>query len=82
MIFNVDPMKIIMAIKNGQNPQQLMMSVLENQMASTPMGANLLKLVKEGNTTEIERIARNISQQRGIDYDKEFPAFKASLGLK
>lgn len=81
-MFNVDPMKIIMAIRNGQNPQQLMMSVLENQMASTPMGANLLSLVKEGKTKDIEQIVRNISKQRGIDYDKEFPAFKERLGLK
>ena len=81
-MFNVDPMKIIMAIRNGQNPQQLMMSVLENQMASTPMGANLLSLAKEGKTKDIEQIVRNISKQRGIDYDKEFPAFKERLGLK
>ena len=80
-MLNVDPMKLILAIKNGQNPQQLIMSVLENEMANTPIGANLLSLAKEGKTADIEQIVRNISKQRGIDFDKEFPAFKKRLGL-
>jgi hypothetical protein len=65
-----------MMIKNGQNPQQLLMNVLENQMQDTPLGANLLNLARNNNTAEIERIARNIASQKGVDYDKEFNAFK------
>jgi hypothetical protein len=29
-------------IKQGQNPQQLMLQIMEGNMASTPLGANLL----------------------------------------
>ena len=58
----VDYMKLLQAIRSGANPQQLVMSVLEGQMASTPMGKNLLQLVKENRTDEIERIARNICE--------------------
>ena len=72
----VDYMKLIQAIRSGANPQQLMMSVLEGQMASTPMGKNLLELVKQNKTAEIEKIARNICAQNGIDFDKEFASFK------
>ena len=72
----VDYMKLLQAIRNGANPQQLVMSVLEGQMASTPMGKNLLQLVKENKTSEIEKIARNICEQNGIDFDKEFSSFK------
>lgn len=68
-------------IKNGYNPQQLMLSILEGQ-AGTPMGANLLKLAREGKTAEIEQLVRNLSKERGIDFDTEFNAFKQSLGLK
>ena len=67
-------------IKNGYNPQQLMLSILEGQ-AGTPMGANLLKLAREGKTAEIEQLARNLSKESGIDFDTEFNAFKQSLGL-
>ena len=42
----LNPMDIIQMIKSGQNPQQLMMYVLETQGMNSPMGANLLSLVK------------------------------------
>jgi hypothetical protein len=82
MGYNVNPMLLIQAIKNGQNPQQLMLNILQNNMSSSPMSANLYELAKKGDTAEIERIARNIAQTRGIDFDKEFPSFVESLGLK
>ena len=53
-MYQVDPMQLIMMIKSGQNPQQLLMSVLENQMQGTPMGDNLIRLAKENKTAEIE----------------------------
>lgn len=81
MPINVNPMEIIMAIKNGKNPQQLMINILENQMGSTPMGENLLTLIKQGRTDEIEHIARNAAAAQGLDFDKEFNAFKKKFGL-
>lgn len=82
MSFNVNPMLLVQAIKNGQNPQQLMLNILENNMSSTPMGANLYELAKNGRTADIEKIVRNIAKSRGIDFDTEFPAFIEMLGLK
>lgn len=79
---NFDPMTIIQMIKAGQNPQQLMLNFLEGQMQNTPMGANLLNLAKNNKTAEIEQIARNLCQSRGVDYDSEFNAFKRKLGIK
>lgn len=78
---NPNPMQIISLIKNGQNPQQIVMQFLEDQLSSTPMGANLLSLAKQNKTSEIEQIARNICRQRGIDFDKEFTSFKENLKL-
>ena len=82
MSYQVNPMQLIQMIKNGSNPQQLMLSVLEGQVSNTPMGQNLLTLAKGNQTQSIEQIARNICQQRGMDYDKEFNAFKNTLGFK
>ena len=76
----VDPMQLIQMIRGGKNPQQLMLSILENQMGNTPLGANLIALAKENKTAEIEQIARNICKQRGIDFDMEFNNFKHKLG--
>ena len=79
-VFPVDPKQIIQLIKNGYNPQQLMLTILEGQ-AGTPMGANLLKLAREGKTAEIEQLARNLSKESGIDFDAEFERFRQQLGL-
>ena len=78
----MNPMAIIQMIRSGQNPQQITMSILESRLGETPMGANLLALAKENKTAEIEQIARNITSQRGLDFDKEFADFKKTLGLK
>lgn len=80
-MYNVNPMMLVQAIKSGQNPQQLMLNILQNNMSGTPLGDNLINMVKQGNTAGIEQVVRNISQQRGIDFDKEFPVFVKTLGL-
>lgn len=82
MSYQVNPAQLVQMIKSGHNPQQLLMSILEKQAESNPMGANLLNLAKNNKTAEIEQIARNIAQQRGINYDVEFNAFKKSMGIK
>ena len=77
-----NPMQVIIAIKNGQNPQQIVMNILQERMSQTPMGQNLIALAQNNQTAQIEQIARNICNQRGIDFDKEFNSFKDSLGIK
>jgi hypothetical protein len=50
-------------------------------MAQTPLGANLLSLAKNGDRAGIERVARNMCAEKGIDFDSEFTNFKKSLGV-
>ena len=77
---NVNPMQLIQMIKQGQNPQQLMIQIL-SQQANTPLGANLLKLAQNGQTAEIEKIARNLCKEKGVDFDQEFSNFRKNFGL-
>lgn len=72
---------MIQMARSGQNPEQMMLQYLQQQAQQNPMGQNLLSLAQSGNTADIEKIARNICAQRGVDFDKEFAAFKQSLGL-
>lgn len=78
----MNPMQLIQMIKNGGNPQQLALSMLEQNAGSNPVINNLLNLAKEGKTSEIEDIARNMFKEQGKDFDKEFNSFKQSLGFK
>lgn len=77
-----NPMQIINAIRQGQNPQQMVMQIVQERMGNTPLGSNLMNLAQDNKTQEIEDIARNIVRQRGGDFDKEFDAFKQMLGIK
>lgn len=80
-MYPVNPMQLIQMIKNGQNPQQLMLSILQGQ-ANTPIGANLLQLAQNGNGAEIEKVVRNLyAQQGGTNFDEDIKAFRRMLGL-
>ena len=79
-MYNVDPNRLIQMIRQGQNPQQLMLSILEGQ-AGSPMGRNLLNLARNGQTAEIEKIARNLCRERGVDFAQEFTKFRRMLGM-
>ena len=76
----MNPMQIIQMIKSGSNPQQLIMSFLQQQ--NNPIANNLLQMAQNGNTSGIEQITRNICAQKGLDFDKEFNSFKQQLGIK
>lgn len=76
----MNPMEIIQMIRSGKNPQQIMINILEEGVASSnPIAANLLDMAKNNRTADIERVARNLCAERGIDFDKEFNNFKYNL---
>lgn len=76
----MDPIQLIQMMKSG-NPQQQMLSFIEKEMGSTPMGKNLLSLARQGRTQDIETFARNFCQSRGVDFDSAFAAFKQKYGF-
>ena len=81
MMYPVDPKMLVQLIRQGNNPQQLMLSILQGQAYSNPLGKNLLNLAQQGNTQEIEKIVRNLySQQGGKNFDQDFEAFKRAIG--
>lgn len=74
-------MQFMQMFRNGGNPQQMVINMLQQQASNSPMGQNLLTLAQNNDGKGIEQIARNLCQQRGLDFDKEFAAFKQQLGL-
>lgn len=76
-----NPNILIQMIKNGANPEQLMMQVLQSRFQGTPLGNNIMEMAKQGQTDQIEQIARNLFAARELDYDKEFAAFRQKFGL-
>ena len=76
---NVNPMQLIQMIKGGQNPQQLVMNILQQKSQTNPILNNAMNLAKNGNQSALETLARNLAEQRGLDFDKQFGSFKNQL---
>ena len=73
---NINPIQLIQMMKSGQNPQQLLMSILRQNANNNPILQNAMNLAQKGDVSALEIIARNLAQQRGLDFDEEFTKFK------
>lgn len=74
---NINPMQLIQLIKGGMNPQQLLASILQNN--TNPIIQNAVNLAQNGNMPALEQLARNLAQQRGLNYDEQLAKLKNSL---
>lgn len=77
----MNPMQIIQMAMNGGNPQDLVIGMLESQLADNPLGQTLLALARSNDNSGIERVVRNFVQSQGKDFDQEFASFKQFYGL-
>lgn len=81
MTTNINPIQLINMMKKSQNPKQFIYNIVEDSMGDNPLFANLLELAKNNKTAEIETVARNIFKEKGLDFDKEFQAFRKNYNL-
>lgn len=72
----INAMQLIQMIKGGNNPEQLVMNILNERAKDNPMFANMLQLAQRKDSVGLEQIARNLAKERGMDFDKEFANFK------
>lgn len=76
-------MNMLMQIMQGKNPQQMILNYLQqSQLGNTPMGQNLSQLAQKGDFNALEQIARNICQQKGLNFDEQSKIFKQSLNIR
>lgn len=76
---NVNPLQLIQLIKNGKNPQQLLMNIMQQQGGNNPILQNAMGMMKNGNTSGLQMLARNLAAQRGINFDQAFAEFQSYL---
>jgi hypothetical protein len=70
----MNPIEFMKGIKN---PKQFVMNMLKQNQ--NPMATQLMQMVKNGNTNQIEQFARNICKERGMDFDKSFAEFMKQI---
>ncbi len=77
----MNPLQFIQLIRNGGNPQQMIMALLQQRCAGNPVMENLLQCAQKGDAAAIENVARNICKEKGVDFDQAFNSFRQNLGL-
>ena len=72
-----NPMQILKTMVNSKNPQDLVINMISKN--SNPMFSNLIGMAKKGDTKSVENFAKNLCQQKGINYNEAFPEFMKQL---
>ena len=75
------PQDLIKMIKSGQNPQQLVLNMLQDSAQNNPMLSSLLEMAQNKDSNRLETFARNYVKSQGKDFDTEFKAFRDTFGL-
>lgn len=77
---NINLIQLIQTLlRSGGNPQQIAMNILQEKGNNNPILQNAMNLAQNGNTSALYGLARNLAQQRGLDFDKEFSDFQSYL---
>lgn len=72
----MNPMNIIKQyMMKGFTPQ----NILSKLNINNPILNNVMNMAQNGDTKGVENFARNICNQKGIDFDTEFSKFKNNL---
>lgn len=53
--------------------------IVKQLAGGNPILSNLINMAEKGEIEGIEKFARNMLKERGMDFDKEFSTFKNSL---
>ena len=72
--------QLIAQLRQSSNPEQFILDMMAKNTQNNPMLSNILTLAKNGKYDEIEKIARNVASEKGIDFDKEYTSFKQMFG--
>lgn len=76
----MNPMQLIQQMfSKGNNPQQIVTGMMKMMGGNNPMISNLISIAQAGNNGDVEAFARNMFNERGRDFDKEFGEFMSNF---
>lgn len=74
-------MQLIQQLRQSSNPEQFILDIISKNSQGNPVFSNIVNLAKDGKYDEIEKIARNMAKEKGMDFDKEYTDFKQMFGV-
>lgn len=75
----MNPMQMIQAFKN---PQQFIQGMMNNNQAmQNPILKNALEMAQKGDKQGVEKLARNLCNEKGINPDEAIGKIKSQFGI-
>ena len=75
----MNPMNIFQMMKSG-NPQQFLQQMMgNNQIMSNPLMKNTLEMAQKGDMQGIEKMARNLCKEKGLNADDVMNQIKSKF---
>lgn len=65
----------------GGNPQKVVMDMMREQAGNNPVMRNAMQMAENGDSEGIEKLARNLCKEQGIDADEMVKKIKSQFGL-
>nr|DAO46233.1 MAG TPA: hypothetical protein [Bacteriophage sp.] len=77
----MNPLNIFQMMKNG-NPQQFLQQMMgNNQIMSNPLIKNAMQMAQNGDMQEVEKMARNLCNEKGINADDMMNQIKRKFNM-
>ena len=68
-----NPMQIMQLLRGIKNPKETVFQLLKGN--NNPIMKNLVEMAEKGDKEGVENFARNLYNQQGKDFDKDFSEF-------
>lgn len=75
-----NPLQMIGMLNGKGNPQQMMSQMMTQQLQNNPLFQRAQQMAQGKSPQELEQVAKNLCQQRGIDLDSAMNQFKQMMG--
>lgn len=78
----MNPMNIFQMMKSG-NPQQFLQQMMgNNQIMSNPLIKNAMQMAQKGDIQGVEKMARNLCKEKGINADDMMNQIKSRFNTQ
>ena len=71
-------LQLVQLVK-GRDPQQFVLSMLQNNQITDPRIKQMIQLAQGGNTNDLVNIASSIMAAKGLDLNTEFNSFMSLM---
>ena len=76
----MNPVQFVKMMRGG-NPQKVVMDMMREQAGNNPVMRNAMQMAEKGDSEGIEKLARNLCKEQGIDADEMVNKTKSQFGV-